>query len=87
MITVLVHYTVQVEQHPMLDDVLVPKSKVVKVDDLLELNTLFKNITKVEILKDNTSYCECEIPLIRLGKSEFCGVCKKDIRNKYIIEK
>ena len=51
MITVLVHYRQWVEAwHPMLDDTLENRSKVVKVKDLEELNNMFRHITKIEIL-------------------------------------
>lgn len=52
MITVLVHYKQWVEAcHPMLDDTLENRSKVVKVKDLEELNNMFRYITKIEILE------------------------------------
>ena len=52
MITALVHYTDWVEApHPQLDDIQVAKSKVVKVEDLTELNDLFSHITKVDFLE------------------------------------
>jgi len=49
---VLVKYTVfQDAPHPLLDGEWVEKSKVVKVTDLTEVNSMFKNITDVKILE------------------------------------
>lgn len=52
MITVLIHYKKLVEApHAMLDDYFVKKSQVIEVEKLTDLNNLFKNITKIDILQ------------------------------------
>ena len=54
MITALVHYKKWVDvSHALLDGVWVDHSKVVKVSDLLELNDLFRHITKIDILNNS----------------------------------
>ncbi len=51
MITVLIHYKKWVEApHPMLDGEFIKCSQVVEVLKLTDLNEMFKNITKIEIL-------------------------------------
>lgn len=51
MITVLVHYKKWVKApHPMLDGEFVKCSQVVEVIKLTDLNDMFKNITKIQIL-------------------------------------
>jgi hypothetical protein len=50
--TVLVKYKIyQDAPHPLLDGEWVEKSEVVKVSDLTEVNSMFKNITDVKILE------------------------------------
>jgi|TARA_B100000470_G_scaffold206835_1_gene182492 hypothetical protein len=73
MITALVHYTEWVEApHPQLDDIQVAKSKVVKVEDLLELNELFSHITKVDVLDPDLE--------LKTNSDEMCII--KDCTNK-----
>jgi hypothetical protein len=49
---VLVKYKIyQDAPHPLLDGEWVEKSKVVKVTDVTEVNSMFKNITDVKILE------------------------------------
>lgn len=51
MITALVKFKVRVEApHPMLDDYMVTKAKVVEVEKATDLNELFSNIVDIKIL-------------------------------------
>ena len=51
--TVLIHYKKWVDApHPMLDGEYVKCSQVVEVLKLADLNDMFKNITKIEILTE-----------------------------------
>ena len=48
--TVFVKYKLWVETHPALDDYQIEKSKIIEVDNLLELNDMFSDISDVRIL-------------------------------------
>lgn len=51
MIKVLVHYKEWVDSGSVyFDDTLENVSKIVEVKDLLELNEMFKRITKIEVI-------------------------------------
>lgn len=52
MYTVLVHYKEWSPAcHPLLDDDLIRKTEIVEVENLLDLNKMFTEIEKIEILK------------------------------------
>jgi len=52
MITALVHYKQLIEApHPMLDDTWEKRSKVVEVKKLIDLNHMFRHISKIDVLK------------------------------------
>lgn len=52
--TVLVHYREwELAPHAMMNDEYLDKSKIVKVKDLEELNDMFSNIVKVELIENN----------------------------------
>jgi len=51
MIKVLVHYKQWVDSGNVhFDDTLEDRSKIVEVKDLLELNDMFRHITKIEVI-------------------------------------
>lgn len=53
MITVLIHYKKRVESsHPMLCRGYISCTKVVEVEKLIDLNDMFNDITKIEILSE-----------------------------------
>lgn len=53
MIKVLVHYKEWCESGNVhFDDTLEDKSKIVEVEDVLELNDMFKHITKLEVINN-----------------------------------
>lgn len=63
MIKVLVHYKQWVDSGNVhFDDTLEDRSKIVEVKDLLELNDMFRHITKIEVINNLTipvvNYCK-----------------------------
>jgi hypothetical protein len=51
--TVLIHYKKWVDApHPMLDGDYVERSEVVEVLKLIDLNYMFENITKIQVLSE-----------------------------------
>lgn len=55
MITVFVQYREWEEApHPLLNDKLVERSKIVEVEKLTDLNDMFPQMFKVDVLKDDS---------------------------------
>lgn len=63
MIKVLVHYKQWVDSGNVhFDDTLEDRSKIVEVNDVLELNDMFRHITKIEVINNLT------IPVVSVPK-------------------
>ena len=96
--TVLVHYKEVKESHPMIDDEILDASRIVKVEDLLELNDMFTHIIKVDVLLDDPTIkpiklndgfvtCgDCNRPKLKGTICSNIEVCKKVIKatNPYL---
>lgn len=70
MIKVLVHYKQWVDSgNVYFNDALEDRSKIVEVKDVLELNDMFRHITKIEVINNLT------IPVVVVSEAEFlCDV-------------
>lgn len=83
MIKVLVHYKQWVDSgNVRFDDTLEDRSKIVEVKDVLELNDLFRRITKIEVINNLTIpvvSCSCSLELKKeLEKRGAVVILKED---------
>jgi ribosomal 50S subunit-recycling heat shock protein len=77
MIKVLVHYKQWIDSGNVhFDDILEDRSKIVEVKDILELNNMFRHITKIEVINDLTIPVS-SIQLNEKQKTDFEVWCDK----------